>query len=175
MGAVVQLTDYPQPNKRMKIPLQSEVARFIEEKMGWPTEFCTYYADRFWNHYQAQGWKLSNGNSMKDWKAAFSNNWQRIKDEHDRKHLEQLTKKKMTPIEKLDIALNSYPTLTPDLETSIKMYDFLKKTGVFKFPQSVIKSLQEQAGNNRDKGKVLALRFIFEQMKQQNQQFKDVL
>ena len=65
MGAVHKLYD-DQPdytlNRRMKIPLQSEIARFIEEKMGWPVEFCTYYSDRFWNHYQAQGWKLSNGN-----------------------------------------------------------------------------------------------------------------
>ena len=179
MGAVHKLYD-DQPdytlNRRMKIPLQSEIAKFIEEKMGWPVEFCTYYADRFWNHYQAQGWKLSNGNAMKDWKAAFSNNWQRVKDDDDRKLLDKYTKsRKMSPIEKLDLALNSYPTLCPDLETSVKMYDYIKSTGVFKFPQSVIKQLREAAGNNNDKGKALSLRWIFEQMKSQNQQFKDVL
>ncbi len=31
MGAVVSLTDFPQPNRRMKIPLQTEVAKFMEE------------------------------------------------------------------------------------------------------------------------------------------------
>ena len=31
---------------------------------------------RFYDYYEQQGWKLSNGNQMKDWKAA-ARNWQR--------------------------------------------------------------------------------------------------
>lgn len=33
-------------------------------------------AERFRDYYAAQGWRLSNGNAMKDWKAAV-NNWAR--------------------------------------------------------------------------------------------------
>jgi hypothetical protein len=62
-----------------KIPLQSEVQAYMKQKKGWPDKFCEYYAEKFWNNYQAQGWKLSNGNPMKDWMACFNNQWQNLK------------------------------------------------------------------------------------------------
>lgn len=64
---------------KFKAPSIEEVAGHMQSKMGWPAEFCAYYAEKFWNHYQASGWKLSNGNSMKDWRAAFASNWKTIK------------------------------------------------------------------------------------------------
>lgn len=66
-----------------KIPLQTEVATYMGQKKGWPPAFCDYYAEKFWNHYQASGWKLSNGNTMKDWMAAFNANWQTLKFKED--------------------------------------------------------------------------------------------
>jgi hypothetical protein len=62
-----------------KIPLQSEVQAYIKEKKGWPEKFCQYYADRFWNFYQSNGWKVSGKAAMKDWKAAFNGQWQVLK------------------------------------------------------------------------------------------------
>lgn len=59
-----------------KIPLQSEVQAYIQEKKGWPEKFCKYYAEKFWSHYQSNGWKVSGKAPMKDWKAAFCANWQ---------------------------------------------------------------------------------------------------
>lgn len=66
-----------------KIPLQTEVSKYIEEKTGWPRLFCDYYGDKFWNHYQASGWKLSSGNAIKDWKACFNSQWKRPKFKED--------------------------------------------------------------------------------------------
>lgn len=62
-----------------KIPLQTEVETYMKEKMGWPENFCKHYSEKFWNHYQASGWKLSSGNSIKDWKACFNSQWQKPK------------------------------------------------------------------------------------------------
>lgn len=42
----------------------------------------TLNIDRFMDYYSAQGWKLSNGNAMKDWKAA-ARNWSRRDDEEE--------------------------------------------------------------------------------------------
>lgn len=62
-----------------KIPLQSEVQAYIQEKKGWPEKFCKYYAEKFWDHYQSNGWKVSGKAAMKDWQAAFRSQWQTLK------------------------------------------------------------------------------------------------
>ena len=66
-----------------KIPLQTEVSDYMVQKRGWTKAFCDYYAEKFWNHYQAAGWRLSNGNPMKDWQAAFNATWQNLKFKED--------------------------------------------------------------------------------------------
>lgn len=66
-----------------KIPLQSEVAAYIKEKMKWPDEFCQYYAEKFWSHYQSNGWKVSGKAAMKDWTAAFASQWKTLKWKED--------------------------------------------------------------------------------------------
>ena len=78
---------------KFKIPLQSEVEAYITQKKGWPIEFVKYYADRFWNHYQASGWKLSSGNAIKDWKACFNSQWQYPKFKDDIEMLNKFTSK----------------------------------------------------------------------------------
>lgn len=62
-----------------KVPLQSEVQAYIQEKKGWPEKFCKHYAEKFWNYYQSNGWKIGNKAPMKDWKAAFNSQWQTVK------------------------------------------------------------------------------------------------
>lgn len=42
--------------------------------------------DKFFDYYESQGWKLSNGNKMKDWKASCRN-WHR-------KEVEEMNKQK---------------------------------------------------------------------------------
>lgn len=62
-----------------KVPLQSEVQAYIQEKKGWPEKFCKHYAEKFWDHYQSNGWKVSGKAAMKDWQAAFRSQWQTLK------------------------------------------------------------------------------------------------
>lgn len=95
----------------MKIPLTTEIETYMRErKPEWPDGFVRYYSERFFNHYQAQGWKLSNGNAMKDWKAAFNSNWQFLKFKEDVDYLEKEkggAVKKMSPLALLDDRLRS--------------------------------------------------------------------
>lgn len=102
---------------RFKIPLQSEIAAYIQNKMNWPLAFCSYYADRFWNHYAASGWKLSNGNQIKSWQACFNSNWQTLKFHEDIKMFQQYSPAKIVPmhppkpttdIERMDALLLKY-------------------------------------------------------------------
>lgn len=130
-----------------KIPLQSEVVVYIKSKMDWPQEFVNYYANRFWNHYQASGWKLSNGNAMKDWKACFNSNWQVLKFKEDIEMLNRFrpkgsldtsvkppSPKPSNMIEELDQLLEKYtlhPTEVPFTALS-KYYEYMKAERLLK-------------------------------------------
>jgi hypothetical protein len=170
MGAVLSLSDFPQPNRRMKIPLQTEVAKFMGEKMGWPEEFCLHYANKFWNYYQAQGWKLSNGNAMKDWKAAFCSQWQTIKYQDDIDKLKACKKqiKDMATHEALrffDGILTAYKGgLKPDKESAMQMYEYLKTLGIIKLSREEIDMCRVKAGNNNDIAKLWALSIFLDKM-----------
>jgi len=160
MGAVLSLQDYPQPNRKMKIPLQSEVAKYMNEKMGWDKDFCRYYADKFWNHYQAQGWKLANGNAMKDWKAAFNSQWQTPKFKEDIDKLNEAKKSKIANIlgmdneaavKYLDSILLLYKSgMKPDRESAEKIYQWLKGMRLFNLPQDALDRARISAGNRMD-------------------------
>lgn len=54
--------------KRFKPPTQQEVAAYASER-GHPE----FPAQRFVDYHAQQGWKLSNGNPMKDWQATVRN------------------------------------------------------------------------------------------------------
>lgn len=60
------------PRKRAPFtaPTADEVAEFAKE------DDLSLDAEKFVDYYAAQGWKLSNGNAMRDWKAAVRN-WAR--------------------------------------------------------------------------------------------------
>lgn len=57
-------------SSRFSPPTPEEVQAFADSLEHDTSRFC---AQRFCDYYAAQGWKLSNGNSMKDWKAAVRN------------------------------------------------------------------------------------------------------
>lgn len=130
-----------------KIPLQSEVEMYIKEKTGWPNEFVKYYSEKFWNHYQASGWKLSSGNSIKDWRACFNSQWKvpKYKEDIEMLYGKQSGNYKTTPaivkkmepttqIEKLDAFLRKYqerPTEVPFSDFG-QWYDFMKSEKLLK-------------------------------------------
>lgn len=149
--------------KKFVIPLQSAVEQYIaEKKPKWPPAFVTYYAERFWNHYQASGWKLSNGNAVKDWKACFCSNWQTLKFKEDidrfnfetqRLIIESKTRTAQsvsTPqtildqsspsnyertLDYLDDLMSAFAKKREDIEdeTLAACYDFLKRTRIMSF------------------------------------------
>lgn len=150
-----------------KIPLQSEVEKYIKEKMSWPESFVKHYADKFWNHYQASGWKLSSGNSIKDWKACFNSQWKipKFKEDIELLYGKQATGPKMeykevkamTPtneIEALDQLLNAYaqhPTTVP-FDQFGKWYDYLKGKKLLR-PFTAVEVDQLRKVYNGDNGK----------------------
>lgn len=165
---VLSLDDYPNHSRRMKIPLQSEVAKYMREKMGWPEAFCKEYADKFWYYYQAQGWKLSNGNAMKDWKAAFCSQWQTIKDKDMQDKLAAMTKKEDVdnPVEYLNKCLEAHrrKEYKPTRDELVGIYDYLKATKRMILDKATWAKIVEDAGNSRERGKMLAVRALFDAM-----------
>lgn len=161
---------------KMKIPLQSEIAKYMNEKMGWDIRFCNHYADRFWNHYNAQGWKLSNGNIMKDWQSCFNAQWKIPKDPNDLELLKRLNKPQMNndnAIAFMDAVLMSYKGgLKPERDTAFKIYDYLKARGWMKLPKKAIEDIINKIGNDRDAGKLWCVKYLFDIMIENNETFK---
>ena len=141
-----------------KIPLQTEVEMYMKEKMGWDDKFIRYYADKFWNHYQASGWKLSNGNRIKDWKACFNSQWKQPKYKEDIEKLNGVVLKQgimensIKEVQELDELLEKYsqhPTSVPFREFG-KYYDFLKAEKLLKpFSKMEVSDIQGAYGEDK--------------------------
>lgn len=72
------------PAKKFIPPELNEVELYVfEKKPEWPKSFAEYYAAKFWNHYEASGWRLSSGNPVKKWQACFNSQWQTLKFKED--------------------------------------------------------------------------------------------
>jgi hypothetical protein len=180
---ILRLEDYPDyvphHSSRMTIPLQTTIAKHMQEKMGWPVDFCTHYAERFWNHYQAQGWKLSNGNPMKDWKAAFASQWKTPKQDEDRKLLEASIKKqreeeqKVTPEQYLNRCLDFHKEgkYKPTSEEVLDIYDWLKGRNMLQLSPDEVETIVAQAGNSKTRARMLAVRVLFDRMNRTSKRF----
>lgn len=164
---------------KFKIPLQTEIAAYAQEKKGWPAKFCTYYAERFWSHYQSNGWKVSGKAAMKDWKAAFNSQWQDLKFDQDIKMLAQMTSK--NPVTSPDNTINflnerlaiyaKHPTEISN-ESLNGLYDWMKENKILKLnPEQV--QIAREAGP--EKGKGIAVKFFFESLMNRNKTFSDIL
>lgn len=164
---------------KFKIPLQSEVAAYAQQKKGWPERFCIYYAERFWSHYQSNGWKVSGKAAMKDWKAAFNSQWQDLKFEADIKMLAQCRGINPAPgpdrtINFLNDRLAAYARHPTEIsnESLNGLYDWMKENKVLKLnPEQV--QIARNAG--AEKGKGLAVKFFFENLINTNKTFSDIL
>ena len=76
-------------------PTITEIVEFCRE------EKIVLDATEFVNYYAAQGWRLANGNPMKNWKAAI-HNWKRMERERRKNHTPT------TPIFKNETGLTAY-------------------------------------------------------------------
>lgn len=171
-----------------KIPLQSEVEMYIREKMNWPDEFVKHYASKFWNHYQASGWKLSSGNSIKDWKACFNSQWQRPKFKEDIEMLhgkqgqiqvlKMISDKQPLEIQALDKLLNAYkqhPTSVPFVEFG-KYYDYLKEGKFLKtFTKGEVENLRQAYPGDNFKCRCACVQMTFDGYVNSGITFSDIM
>jgi len=156
----------------MKIPLQSEVERYIKEKKGWPDEFVKYYADRFYNFYMSNGWKVSGKAAMKDWKAAFNSQWQTLKFKED---IEMMNKLKPVngketssdpSLKYINDIMNEYRqhcTAIPK-ERLASIYDFLKERKLLVLSRDETNELRRVYAGRILEGKAAATGIVFQRM-----------
>jgi hypothetical protein len=171
---VLNIDDFPQQpdRKRFTVPLQATVSAYIREKKGWPQAFCDHYAERFWNHYQAQGWRLSNNVPMKDWRAAFNSQWQKPKYEEDQQLLARLQEEQRkaaeqdTPEKYLNrcLAAHAKGAYKPTRDEVLAVYDYLKKTGKMRLTHEEVESIQERGKGSQGMCRMLAVRTLFDKM-----------
>lgn len=166
--------------KAFSIPLQTEVERYIKEKKGWPEKFVTYYAARFWNFYQSNGWKVSGRAAMKDWKAAFNSQWQTLKFKEDIDFMNKcMSKDPQTNGATKEICyLNDVLTdhknhwdKIPD-ERYATIYDYMKERKIIVMTQEEKENAKKFCNGSVIKGKALAVRMIFDRMITNNERFK---
>lgn len=175
MGAVLKLyDDQPEHPKNMvfAIPLQSQVAKYMKERKGWPDTFCDAYAEKFWNFYQSKGWVVGRV-KMKDWKAAFNAQWQEVSDPVMVKMLNEMIAqekqekvKTLTVEERLNQILDEYKKCEykPSPETWQRLYQYLKEKGWMRLPKDQIEEIRELAGNSNERGREICVRTLFTNM-----------
>lgn len=162
---------------RFQPPTIQEVSTYMQEKKGWPEKFCNYYAEKFFYHYEASGWKLSNGNAMKNWQAAFNSQWQFLKFREDIDFFnscKQTYQPKTNPDrEYLNERLMEYKKNWDSIsdESYVAWYDFMKGKKMLSFSKDEIETIRTHSEGDVDKGKALAVRVMFNRMITQEQRF----
>jgi len=76
-------------------PSLSEIQNHLKEKYVAGKQAAEIFAEKFFNHYSKEDWKVKGGSQMKDWKAAISGTWKKdvvaLMEEHPKsKELEEL-------------------------------------------------------------------------------------
>lgn len=162
-------------------PTVEEVKEYMKEKKKeWPEKFVQYYAEKFWNNYEASGWRLSNGNKMKSWQAAFNAQWQIPRFQNDidfLKKCQQETKptilKPVNEMERLNALLEQYKQKFESVsdEKLIKVYDYLKERKMIVLSSEEKKYIIAAYGDNVEKGKAACVKTMFTNMINHGKQF----
>lgn len=174
-----------------KIPLQSEVQAYIKEKKGWPEKFCQHYAERFWNFYNSNGWKVSGRAPMKDWKSAFNAQWQVLKFTEDINFLNACLKEKQEikgpqtapakdtvpdTLMYIDEILAFYEKNWEKVEEVrlASCYDWLKEKKLMRIsPEEGVRA-KENCGGDVMKGKAICVKILFDKMITRGMTFKQL-
>jgi len=176
-----------------KVPLQSEVQAYIQEKKGWPEKFCKYYAERFWNFYQSNGWRVSGKAAMKDWKAAFNSQWQTLKFKEDIDFLNACLKSEQgqtrlagqasaetggsdKTVMYMDELLAYYEKNWDKVEEArlASCYDWLKEQRLMRITKEEGQMAQQACGGDIRKGKAICVKILFDKMITRGQTFKQL-
>lgn len=172
-------------------PTINEVETFMNiKKPEWPAVFARYYAERFWNHYQSNGWKVSGRAAMKDWKAAICAQWMILKFREDKEHLDaclrsvshrvsmdararegagmfaaQDTLGKVNPLdralEKLDELMASWASGGASDSMLQSACTWLRTNKILRLPREQVDRIVNQMGNDGQYGKLLTMRQFF--------------
>jgi hypothetical protein len=162
-----------------KIPMQSEVSKYIREKKNWPQKFCDHYAERFWNFYNSNGWKVSGRAAMKSWESAFNSNWQDLKYKNDIEFLNKCIAEDPT-IPKdvkgnayLNTCLSIYGKTWDKIEDSTLavVYDYMKERRLILMTDPEKELAKRVAAGDVVKGKAKCIKIIFDRMITNNQIF----
>ncbi len=149
---------------------ESDVYQYIKSKKGWPDEFCKYYAEKFFNHYQASGWRLSNGNKIKDWQACFNAQWQQVRYKEDLDYLNKCLAG-IKPVISSDGEIGKLNELLAKYELRYdsisfdefgKWYDFLKQNNLLKrFTKEDIELIKAAYNNDQYKCRCAVVKDTF--------------
>ncbi len=165
--------------KTFKVPLQSEVSDFIKLKKNWPQKFCEYYAERFWNFYESNGWKVSGRALMKSWESAFYAQWQTLKFKEDIDFMNRCIVTDPTiPADKkgssyMNTCLAEHVKHWDKIidENYAKVYDYMKDHSLIKMTGEEKQKAIRYADGNVIKGKALCVKIIFDRMVTHNEVF----
>jgi hypothetical protein len=161
-----------------KIPLQSEVQAYIQEKKGWPEKFCQYYANRFWDFYNSNGWKVGGRAPMKSWQSAFNAQWQVLKFKEDIDFLNACLKVEQVrtvgpgpqaignDLMGIDELLAYYEKNWEKVEDIrlARCYDTLKPMGLIRLSTEEGARAKNGCGGDTTKGKAICVKIMFEKM-----------
>lgn len=159
-----------------EIPTVEEVRDYMRErKKEWPEKFVEYYAEKFWCHYQSNGWKVSGKAAMKDWRAAIVSQWQKPKFKEDIDFLNDCLKSKTVLHAKISgndktqwlndlLAMYGKNFESVNDVEFIRAYDYMKANKLIKLEKDEIELLKVSYGNNIEKGKAACVKMIFSKM-----------
>lgn len=154
------------------IPTIEEIIEYVKEKKPiWPKAFIDWYSNKFFSSYESSGWRLSagRGGPVKNWKAAFNNNWQTLKYKEDFDMLTVLTPKPKSIDED---TLNYLNDALEEYRKDHKMekirlaacYDWLKEHKLIKISFAQKQEAIEESRKDLMSGKALAVTFVFDYM-----------
>lgn len=163
--------------KGFEIPTIEEVKAYMKERKGWPEKFLDYYAEKFWCHYQSNGWKVSGKAAMKDWRAAFVSQWQTPKFKEDIEFLNECKKTYLTVVKTQDNYLNQLLAQykrkfeSVSQEMLVAAYDYMKERRLLKLTKEEKELIVKTYGNNIEKGKAACVITVFNNMINYGKQF----
>lgn len=177
--------------KKFVAPTIQEIEDYIREKRSseWPEKFIVYYAENFYNHYTAVGWRARGGLSIKDWKACFNNTWRVVKYEAldflKQCQRDQPTKKvNSNPLNgSLFIELNcevmnevlrdykkNYAKIA--IEKLATYYNWLKERKLIILDKEEASDIKKMYNGNETEGKAACVRISFDKLITHNYKFK---
>lgn len=154
------------------IPTINEVAQMMKNKCPkWPEKFILYYSERFHSHYESNGWKVGGRGAMKNFTAAFTSQWKRLRFKEDMDMLDSLTPKPK-PVDKdtLDYVNEILTEYRKDADAveeirTASCYEWCKEQGFFlRLTQDQRNECIDISKQDLTKARSVMVRYLFDYM-----------